>query len=73
MYKRDVKKGYSVIYLYLLHIKLRRTTVESDALYFILGIDEDGYREVVDFFIGTKESAYVWEKNLHPCNQESWC
>ncbi|MBH1942490.1 transposase, partial [Mobilitalea sibirica] len=64
-HKRDLKKRYSIIYIDALHVKLRRTTVDSDAVYFILGIDEDGYREVIDFFIGTNESSYVWEENLH--------
>lgn len=64
-HKREIKKRYSIIYIDALHVKLRRTTVDSDAVYFILGIDEDGYREVIDFFIGTNESAYVWEENLH--------
>ena len=63
-HKRTLKKRYSVIYIDALHIKLRRDTVSSDAVYFILGVDEDGYREVLDFFIGVNESAYVWEDNL---------
>lgn len=46
-------------------MKLRRETVDSDAVYFVMGIDEEGYREILDFFIGTNESAYVWEENLH--------
>lgn len=29
-----------------------------------MGVDEDGYREVLDFFIGVNESAYVWEDSL---------
>lgn len=63
-HNRTLKKRYSVIYIDALHIKLRRDTVSSDAVYFILGVDEDGYREVLDFFIGVNESAYVWEDNL---------
>ena len=63
-HSRTLKKRYSVIYIDALHIKLRRDTVSSDAVYFILGVDEDGYREVLDFFIGVNESAYVWEDNL---------
>jgi len=34
-------------------------------VYFILGIDEEGYREVLDFYIGTTESSYVWEEILY--------
>lgn len=63
-HNRKLKKRYSVIYIDALHVKLRRDTVASDAVYFILGIDEDGYREIIDFFIGINESTYVWEENL---------
>lgn len=63
-HKRPLKKRYSVIYIDALHLKLRRETVSSDAVYFILGVNEEGYREVLDFFVGVNESAYVWEDNL---------
>lgn len=63
-HKRPLKKRYSVIYIDALHLKLRRDTVSSDAVYFILGVDEEGYREVLDSFIGVNESAYVWEDSL---------
>lgn len=63
-YSRTLKKRYSFIYINALYIKLSRDTVCSDAVYFILGLDEDGHREVLDFFIGVNESAYVWEDNL---------
>lgn len=36
-------------------VKLRRDTVANDSVYFILGIDEEGYREVLDFYIGLEE------------------
>ncbi|MDD5934593.1 MAG: transposase [Clostridiales bacterium] len=43
-HNRTLKTRYSVIYIDVLHIKLRLDTVSSDAVYFILGVDEDGYR-----------------------------
>ncbi len=33
-------------------VKLRRDTVANDSVYFILGIDEEGYREVLDSTLG---------------------
>ena len=54
-HKRPLKKRYSVVYIDALHLKLRRDTVSSDAVYFIMGVDEEGYREVLDFFIGVNE------------------
>ena len=68
-HKRPLKKRYSVIYIDALHLKLRRDTVSNDAVYFVLGVDEDGYCEVLDFFIGVNESAYVWEDNLRLIKQ----
>lgn len=31
-----------------------------DGVYFILGVDEEGFREVFELFIGVNESASVW-------------
>lgn len=68
-HQRPLKKRYSVVYIDALHLKLRRDTVSNDAIYFVLGVDEDGYREILDFFIGVKESAYVWEEHLTKLKQ----
>lgn len=68
-HQRPLKKRYSVVYIDALHLKLRRDTVSNDAVYFVLGVDEDGYREILDFFIGVKESAYVWEDHLMALKQ----
>lgn len=65
------RNGYYTHNMDALHLKLRRDTVSSDAVYFILGVDEDGYREVLDFFIGVNESAYVWEDNLRQIKERS--
>ena len=46
-------EAYSVLFIDALSIKLRRETVANDSVYFILGVNEDGYREILDFFIGT--------------------
>ena len=63
-HQRPLKRRYSVLFIDALHVKIRREYVASDAVYFILGVDEEGYREILDFFIGTNESAYVWEETL---------
>lgn len=59
--QRPLNKRYSILFIDAMSVKLRRDTVANDSLYFILGIDEEGYREVLDFYIGTTESSYVWE------------
>ena len=59
-----MSKRYSVLFIDALSVKLRRDTVANDSVYFVLGINEKGYREILDFFIGTTESSSVWEEIL---------
>lgn len=63
-HQRLLKKRYSVVCINALHLKLRRDTFSNGAVYFVLCVDEDGYREILDFFIGIKENSYVWEEHL---------
>jgi putative transposase len=67
--QRPLKKRYSVLFIDAMSVKLRRDTVANDSVYFILGIDEEGYREVLDFYIGTTESSYVWEEVFRSLKQ----
>ncbi|MEB3750759.1 IS256 family transposase ISHahy7 [Geobacillus icigianus] len=61
---RPLQKRYSVLYLDGLYVKLRRETVEKEVIYVVLGVNEEGYREILDFFVGGQESAYVWQEIL---------
>ena len=45
--------------------------VSNDTINFILGVDGEGYREVLDFFIGVNENAYVWEDSLRQLEERS--
>jgi len=63
-HNRELKSRYSVIFVDALSVKIRRDTVANDSVYVILGIDENGYREILDFVIGTTESATVWYEIL---------
>ncbi len=63
-HKRSLKRRYDVLYIDALFIKLRRRKVESEAIYFIVGVDEEGYREVLDYWVGGQESAEIWKENL---------
>ena len=38
--------------------------MEKEAIYVVLGVNEEGYREILDFFVGGQESAYVWQEIL---------
>ncbi len=61
---RPLHKRYSVLYLDGLSVKLRRETVEKEVIYVVLGVNEEGYREILDFFGGGQESAYGWQEIL---------
>lgn len=61
---RPLKKRYSVIYLDGLYVKLKRSTVSGEAIYFAMGIDEDGHRQILGFYVGGQESANGWRDVL---------
>jgi putative transposase len=61
---RPLPKRYSVLYLDGLYVKLRRDTVEKEVIYVVLGVNEEGYREILDFFVGGQEIAYGWQEIL---------
>lgn len=62
--QRPLQKRYSVLYLDGLYLKLRRDTVSSEVIYLALGITEEGYREILGFYVGGKESALGWRDLL---------
>lgn len=63
--KQPLKTRYSVIYLDGLYCKLKRQTVSSEVIYLAMGIDEDGHRQILGFYIGGHESANGWRDVLH--------
>lgn len=62
--QRPLKKRYSVIYLDGLYVKLKRSTVSGEVIYFAMGIDEDGHRQLLGFYVGGQESANGWREVL---------
>jgi transposase-like protein len=61
---RKLSKRYSVIYLDGLYVKLKRRTVSGEAIYFAMGIDEDGHRQILGFYVGGQESSNGWRDVL---------
>jgi putative transposase len=57
---RPLEKRYSVIYLDGMYINLRRNTVSSEVIYTAMGINEQGYRQILGFYIGGQESSNGW-------------
>lgn len=63
-HERPLHKRYSVIYLDGMYVKLKRGTVAGEAVYFAMGINEDGYREILGFYVGGQESSNGWRDVL---------
>ncbi len=62
-WKQRPLKNYSALYIDAFYFPLKRDTVQKEAVYVVLGIDEKGYREVVGFWIpGGSEGASNWEE-----------
>lgn len=63
--KRGLKKRYIAIFIDALFVKIRRgESVSSDAVYVVTGIDSEGFRDVLGFYVGAEESANFWKENL---------
>lgn len=54
---RPLKKRYSALYMDGMYVALKRDTVENESIYVVMGIDEDGHREILGYYIGGEESA----------------
>jgi putative transposase len=63
-HQRPLNKRYSVLYLDGMYINLRRGVVEKEVIYFVLGVTEEGYREILGFYVGGKESVFGWREIL---------
>ncbi|TLS48213.1 IS256 family transposase [Paenibacillus antri] len=62
--QRPLQKRYSVIYLDGLYVKLKRSTVSGEVIYFAMGIDEEGHRQILGFYVGGQESSNGWRDVL---------
>ena len=61
---RPLKDHYVVIMIDSIFVKLRRGDVKNEPVYIVLGIDREGYREILGYYIfGSEgESSYAWKK-----------
>jgi transposase-like protein len=62
--KRPITKRFIALFLDALFVKVRRDSVDKEAIYIAMGITEDGYREILGFYIGGSESATGWHDVL---------
>lgn len=62
-WKKRALKDYDVIFIDAFYFPLKRDTVEKEAVYVALGIDGNGHREVIGFWIpGGSEGASNWKE-----------
>ena len=59
---RKLRKKYVAVFVDALMVKIRREVVSSDAIYLILGVNEEGKREVLSLVVGASESAGEWKE-----------
>lgn len=62
--QRPLQKRYSVLYLDGTYLKLRRDDVANEVVYIVIGVTEEGYREILGFYVGGQESALGWKDIL---------
>ncbi len=63
--QRPLKKRYSVLYLDGTYLKLRRDDVANEVVYLVVGVTEDGFREILGFYVDGQESALGWKTILN--------
>lgn len=54
---RPLNRRYSVVYMDGMYISLKRDTVEHESVYVVMGIDEQGHRQILGYYVGGQENA----------------
>ena len=64
--KRPLKEYYPVLYIDATFLPVRRGKVEKESCYIALGIDEDGKKEILGFWMSGSngESSLLWQEVL---------
>jgi len=64
--KRPLSKWYPIVFIDGVVIKVKRGSVDGEVVYVALGIDEDGHKEVLGFWLGGAEgeSSEIWTEIL---------
>lgn len=67
---RPLERLYAVVWMDAIHFKIREDgKVISKAIYTVLGINLQGYKEVLGLYLGQNESASFWLQVLSDLNQ----
>jgi len=60
---RKLEDEYPVLYIDATYVALKRDTVSKEAVYVVMGLKEDGKREILAYFLpGGNEKAGVWKE-----------
>ena len=66
---RPLRRRYSVLYMDGLYVPLKRDTVAQEIIYVVMGITEEGYRQILGFYVGGTESATIAQEVLRDLQQ----
>ena len=63
--ERPLQSVYAIVYLDAIHFKMRVDgRVSETAVYTLLGIDSEGYKEILGLYLGEAEGASYWASVL---------
>lgn len=67
---RPLERVYPIIWMDAMHFKIRdEGQVKTKAIYTVLGVNMDGYKEVLGLYQGESESSSFWLQVLSDLNQ----
>ena len=62
---RKLEEEFPVLYIDATYVALKRDTVSKEAVYVVMGLKEDGKREILAYFLpGGNEKAGVWKEEI---------
>lgn len=63
-HKRPLSARYNVVYADATYVSVRRDSVAKEALHILIGINEEGYKEILDYALFPSESAENYRQML---------
>ena len=63
-HQRQVKPNYVAVYCDATYLNVRRDTVAKEALHMLIGIDAQGYKEILDYALYPSESCHNYKEML---------
>lgn len=60
--RRPLSKNLCILYLDCIKLQLNSSSATKQSVYFVIGVTENGYREIVDFYIAPQENDSTWRE-----------